>query len=155
MVAGGCVVTWLDLAKPFYKVEKFQVKHSRFWNAFFVYLKLQLKQKRNWMNEFFCKRKIYVGIALVLVVTMGCFLLLTQENHLYVRYILYFRIKFHSLLCLELLIFSSNLNIYLVFWQSYEGRRLLYKENRFSICNYQRSQTWDIFWKVMFGSYYL
>ena len=30
-----------------YKVEKFQVKHFRFCNASFVYLKLQLKQKQN------------------------------------------------------------------------------------------------------------
>ena len=53
------------------------------------------------------KKDIYIEIAPVLVVTLGCFLLLTQENHLYVRYILYFRIRFQSSLCLELLIFSS------------------------------------------------
>ena len=133
------MVTWLDLAKPFYKVEKFQVEQVpsetlSFLECILCIFKVATETKTE-LNEWILLQK--KDIAPVLMVKLGCFLLLTQENHLYVRYILYFRIRFQSSLCLELLIFSSNLNIYLVFWQSYEGRRLLYKENRFSICNYQ------------------
>ena len=60
VVAGGCAVAWFNLTKP---LSFIKWKSSK-WNTLvfgmpsFVYLKLQLKQKRNWMNEFFCKRNI-------------------------------------------------------------------------------------------------